>query len=73
MLQKNINHGISGSIVIGFQSEIPESLVFSDQCFWLIRKQIQKSFQVGTGQGCFEVFNDIELDISRTQYCDCAA
>jgi hypothetical protein len=73
VLQQQSDYAIFSCVVPSIQAQFLEVLVLPDKFLWLIGENIDKSFQVSFGDGCFEVFDDIELDVSLAQYFDCAA
>ena len=67
MLQQQIHDGLFGREVTGVQPELLEVLVLADQSRRIVWDQIDDLPELGLVQRGFEVFNDIELDVSLAQ------
>ena len=73
MLQQQFNHRIRRLIIVVVQVQFFELLVVAHQIARFIGDQIEDALELSSRQWIFEVFNDIELDVSLAQYFYCAA
>ena len=67
MLEKHADHRLFRHIVVRVQAKLLEELVLSHQIGGRVWKQIDEPLEVLAGKGRFQVFNDIELDVSVAQ------
>ena len=61
------DHGLGRPAVGCIEPEFLEILVLSDQVDRLVRKQADDSLQRGLVERLFDVFDDVELDVSLAQ------
>ena len=55
------------------QAQFFELFIVANQIARFIGEQIEDALELSSWQWIFEVFNDIELDVSLAQYFYCAA
>jgi len=73
VLKKNFYDCVFRRVVIGVKPKFAKVLVLTNHLFGTFRNEVNDPLKIFSAQWCFEVFNDIELDVALAQYVDCAA
>ena len=67
MLEENVYHRFFRGVVIRIKPKLLKVFVLTNHFLGAVRNEIYDPLKSFATQWCFEIFNDIELDVSLTQ------